>query len=130
MLLRSALAALVTIVATASTAPACAQVQRVFPQNALRGALVIGDPPEIAMNGKPARLAPGARIRDQSNLLAMSGTLIGTRLLVNYTLDPMDLVKDVWILTPEEAAKRPWPTTPRQAEEWLFDPVAQAWSRP
>ena len=128
MLLRSALAALIAIAATAWTGSACAQ--RVFPQNALRGALVVGDPPEITLNGKPARLAPGARIRNQSNLLAMSGTLVGAKLLVHYTLDPLDLVKDVWILTPEEAAKRPWPTTPRQAEEWLFDPVAQTWSRP
>jgi hypothetical protein len=130
LLPRSAFAALVVLSATLTTLPAVAQVQRTFPQNALRGALVIGEPPEITLNGKPARLAPGARIRNQANMLEMSGSLTGARLLVHYTLDSFDLVKDVWILTPAEAAKKPWPTTPQQAQEWLFDPVAQTWSRP
>ena len=39
--------------------PAAAQVQRSFPQNALRGTIVFGTAPEIAVNGQPARLAPG-----------------------------------------------------------------------
>lgn len=114
----------------AAAGQANAQVQRVFPPNALRGALVIGEPPEATLNGRPARLAPGARIRNQANAIEMSGALSGARLLVNYTFDASDLIKDVWILTPDEAAKRPWPTTARQAEEWTFDPVAQSWSRP
>jgi hypothetical protein len=130
MLLRSAFAALVALSAALTALPAAAQVQRTFPQNALRGALVVGEPPEITLNGRPARLAPGARIRNQANMLQMSGSLTGVRLLVHYTLDSVDLVKDVWILTPAEAAKKPWPTTPQQAQEWLFDPVAQVWSRP
>jgi hypothetical protein len=50
------------------TASAAAQVQRAFPQNALRGAIVIGVAPEIQLNGVPARLAPGARIRDGNNM--------------------------------------------------------------
>ena len=130
LLLRSAFAALVVLSTALVALPATAQVQRTFPQNALRGALVVGEPPEITLNGKPARLAPGARIRNQANMLEMSGSLTGARLLVHYTLDSFELVKDVWILTPAEAAKKPWPTTPQQAQEWLFDPVAQAWSRP
>ena len=129
-MLRPALAIhLALLIATASGVVA-AQVQRVFPQNALRGALVIGNPPEATLNGDPARLAPGVRIRGTSNMLAMSGTLTGGRLLVNYTLDTSGLIKDVWILTPEEADRRPWPTTQKQADEWLFDPIAQTWTRP
>jgi hypothetical protein len=108
---------------------AAAQVQRNFPQDALRGALVIDAPPEVRLNGEAARLAPGARIRNADNMMVMSGTLTGTRLLVHYTLDTLGLVKDVWILTPAEAGKRPWPSTPEQAQQWLFDPVAQVWSR-
>ena len=38
------------------------------------------------MNGNPLRLAPGARIRGQNNMLAMSGSLVGQRLAVHYTL--------------------------------------------
>jgi hypothetical protein len=107
-----------------------AQAQRVFPATALRGALVVTDPPAILLNDQPARLAPGARIRNASNMLQLSGSLVGARLLVHYTLDPNGQVLDAWILTPAEAAKRPWPTTPQQAQEWAFDPVAQTWSRP
>ena len=120
--------------AIASAALVCfaasAQVQRNFPAAALRGDLTMGITPEIVLNGKPARLAPGARIRGQDNLMVMSGALSGSRLLVHYTLDPNGQVRDVWILRAEEAARRPWPTTPEQAGAWSFDPAAQTWTRP
>jgi hypothetical protein len=115
--------------ATCLIAPAAAQ-QRAFPQNALRGALIINSPYEATLNGQPARLAPGLRVRGQNNMLEMSGALLGAKLLVNYAVDTQGLVKEVWILTPEEAAKSPWPTTPAQAQAWSFDPVAQTWSKP
>jgi hypothetical protein len=111
-------------------APASAQVQRAFPQNALRGAIVIGVAPDIQLNGDPARLAPGARIRDGNNMTVVPSALTGGRYLVHYTIDTSGLVKDVWILRPEEAAVRPWPETQRQAMEWRFDPVGQVWVKP
>ena len=123
-------AAAIAVMLAAASGLTMAQVQRNFPQTALRGALVIGNPPEATLNGDPARLAPGARIRTADNMLAMSGSLTGSRLLVHYTLDTLGLIKDVWILSPDEAAKRPWPTTLQQAEDWSFDPVAQTWTRP
>ena len=118
------------LLAASFLAPAGAQVQRNFPQNALRGALVVGVPPEITLNGQTARLAPGSRIRGQTNMIEMSGGLTGSRLLVNYTLDSSGLVKDVWILRAEEAAVRPWPSTPEQAQTWQFDAAAQTWTKP
>ena len=124
--------ALFAVVFTAlfiAVAPASAQVQRNFPAEALRGALVVENAPEITLNGTPARLAPGARIRGQNNMLAMSGAIAGQRLLVHYTFDMNGHIKDVWILTPEEAARQPWPTTPQQAASWSFDSAAQAWTR-
>ena len=128
---RCALAGLLaTTLVVAHVPPAAAQAQRNFPATALRGYLVIGDPPEVALNGKPARLAPGARIRGQDNMVQMSGTLSGAKLLVHYTVDTYGLVKDVWILRPEEAAVRPWPATLEQAQTWVFDPTAQTWSKP
>jgi hypothetical protein len=111
-------------------APAAAQVQRAFPQNALRGAIVIGVGPDIQINGQPARLAPGARIRDQNNMTVVPSVLTGGRYLVNYSVDTSGLVKDVWILRPEEAAMQPWPTSPDQAQAWSFDPVGQVWTKP
>ena len=109
--------------------PATAQVQRNFPAATLRGALVVENGSEIRLNGEPARLAPGARIRGQNNMLVMSNSLAGQRLLVHYTFDMQGQVKDVWILTPGEAAKRPWPSTPQEAERWEFDISAQTWTQ-
>lgn len=111
-------------------APAAAQVQRAFPQNALRGALVIGVAPDIQLNGGPARLAPGGRIRDPNNMTVVPSELTGGRYLVHYTVDTSGLVKDVWILRPDEAAVRPWPTTPAEARSWTFDPIGQVWTKP
>jgi hypothetical protein len=110
--------------------PAAAQVQRNFPVNALRGELLVVQPPDALLNGKPARLAPGLRIRGQNNLLVISGEAVGQKLVVHYTLDTLGLVKDVWILTPAEMRNKPWPTTPREAQTWAFDPIAQVWSKP
>ena len=122
---------LLALVAAAWLAgPAAGQVQRVFPATALRGAIVVGEAPEIALNGRPARLAPGARIRDANNMTVVPGGLLGGRFLVHYTVDTSGLVKDVWILRPEEAAVRPWPTMPVEAQAWTFDPAAQVWIKP
>jgi hypothetical protein len=122
---------LAALTAAVLVAPAAAQVQRAFPQNAMRGALVMGTPPEVTLNGQPARLAPGVRVRNQANMLEMTGALIGQRLLVNYTLeDAGGLISNVWILRPEEAAVRPWPTKLEELQTWSFDPAAQVWTKP
>ena len=118
------------VLALAFCMPAAAQVQRSFPPNALRGELIVGEIPQVAVNGVQGSLAPGARIRGQNNMLQMSGSLVGAKLLVHYTLDTAGQVKDIWILTPEEAAKRPWPRTTRELERWEFDFSAQTWSKP
>lgn len=107
-----------------------AQAQRLFQANALRGELVVVQPPEVLLNDRPARLAPGARIRNPLNMIQMSGSLLGQTLAVNYTLDSMGMVMDVWILSDAERAQKPWPTTPEQARRWVFDPTLQSWSRP
>ena len=122
---------LIACVAAATIAqPAFAQLKREFPQNALRGRIEFGAPPELRLNGKPARLAPGSRIRGTNNMLVMSGELSGQRLVVNYTYDTSGLVHDVWLLRAEEAVVQPWPTTPEQAASWSFNPAGQFWTRP
>lgn len=83
-------------------------MQRVFPQKVERGTIKFSDIPlEVAVNGKPERLAPGVRVRNEHNMVALSGTLVGQTYLVNYLRDPMGLVRDIWILTPEEARTMP-----------------------
>jgi hypothetical protein len=81
-----------------------AQVEpRKFPPTALRGVLVVTQPPQITLNGLPAQLSPGARIRAPNNLLVLSGTLLGQSLLVNYVQDAQGQIHEVWILTEAEA---------------------------
>lgn len=105
-------------------------VQRGFPANALRGEIAFGQPPDVQLNGQAGRLAPASRIRGTNNLLVMSGALMGKKAAVNYTLDPLGLVQDVWILTDAERARQPWPTKAAEAKAWSFDPVAQVWTKP
>ena len=120
---------LMAALALALAGAVSAQTSRPFPAHALRGTLVVVQPPEVQLNSQPARLAPGSRIRGADNLVQMSGALVGAQLLVHYTLDPTGLLQDVWILTPDEAARKPWPTLAAEAQTWLFNPAAQVWSK-
>lgn len=84
--------------------PAHAQaVQREFPAKALRGSMVVVQPPLVAMDDKPTRFAPGARILDTSNRLVQPSTLINQELTVNYTVDLRGQVHHVWLLSEAEA---------------------------
>ena len=122
---------LFAVVAAATiAAPAFAQVQRPFPQNALRGTMTFGQPPVVALNGKATQLSPGARVRDGNNMVVMTGQLVDLKVVVNYTIDAAGQVRDVWILRPEEVKMRPWPVTTDQAQAWSFDPAAQTWTKP
>jgi hypothetical protein len=89
--------------------PAPAQTaQRQFPPSALRGMLQVTTAPEVLLNGAPARLSPGARLKDANNMLVLPATLAGQRMLVNYVRDPQGLVHEVWLLNSAEAQeKRP-----------------------
>ena len=79
---------------------------RAFPERALRGTLVVQTAPEVLLDRAPARLSPGARIRDVNNLLVMPAQLAGQELTVNYLRDPQGLVHEVWILNAAEAAQK------------------------
>ena len=110
--------------------PAAAQTQRQFTSKALRGEVVFGTPPEVTLNGKPARLAPGARVRDANNLIQLPASLAGRKAVVNYTLELEGQLLDVWILTAQEAAKQPWPRTLQEAQTWSFSDGGQVWIKP
>ena len=121
---------IMTAAAACIATSAVAQVQRAFPQNALRGVIAFGLMPEVKVNDVAARVAPGAQIRDANNTVVLPGAVTGGRFIVHYTVDTSGLVKDVWILRPEEMAVQPWPTTREQAATWRFDPVGQFWVKP
>jgi hypothetical protein len=102
--------------------------RKLSPQS-LRGELLVVATPEALLNGQAVRLAPGARIHGQDNMLVMSGRAAGEKLTVNYTADTYGLVMEVWILRPEEIAQR-WPKTLEEASSWLFEPQTQTWTKP
>jgi hypothetical protein len=76
---------------------------RNFPVGTLRGKFRVIDGNDVMLDGRADRLAPGARIRSGQNMLVMSGAITGQNLLVNYTRDAAGMLREVWILTPDEA---------------------------
>lgn len=75
---------------------------RRFPEVAKRAEFVVRLSPEVLVNGEPQRMAPGGRIYNERNFIVMPASVTGQKFVVNYTKDLSGLVKDVWILTPEE----------------------------
>jgi hypothetical protein len=104
-------------------------IQRQLPVGSLRGELIVTNPPEVTLNGKADRLAPGSRIRGQNNMLVFPGAAVGQKLVVNYTRESYGLILDVWVLREDEMAKR-WPKTAEEAAKWSFDPLTQTWTKP
>ena len=76
---------------------------RTFPVGTLRGKFMVINAPDVELDGQVDRLAPGARIRSEQNMLVMAGAIVGQKYLVNYTRDAAGLLREVWILTPNEA---------------------------
>lgn len=97
---------LLTLVLGTSPLAQAEALPRAFPDSALRGKMTVTQPPDITLDGQPARLSPGSRIRNVNNTLALSGTLVGQELTVNYTRDGYGMVHEVWILSPNEIAQK------------------------
>jgi hypothetical protein len=78
---------------------------RSIPEEAKRGDIRHRQDMVVEISGKLQRLAPGAQIRDASNRILLP-TALPPGVPVKYLLDAEGLVRQVWILTPEEAAQR------------------------
>jgi hypothetical protein len=77
---------------------------RTIPADAQRAKLRHVEQNRIELDGKAAQLAPGAQIRDTSNRIVVpSAVPAGT--LVKYRRDASGAVRQIWILTPEEAKR-------------------------
>jgi len=87
-----------------SVALAHAQV-RTIPGEAKRGKIRHVQETIVSIDGVEQRLAPGAQIRDEENRIIVP-TAVPAGAPVKYLLDAEGLVRRVWILTPQEAAKR------------------------
>jgi hypothetical protein len=102
--LRISLTALTIATALGWLMPANAQeMVREFPTAARRATLEVTAPPDVLINGLAERLSPGARIKGPTNLMVMSGQLVGQRLVVNYLRNSQGLIQEVWILNATEA---------------------------
>ncbi|HEY4081386.1 MAG TPA: hypothetical protein VGM81_11865 [Burkholderiaceae bacterium] len=128
---RVMLSSLALLAACALSLPAQAQVHRHFPANALRGEFEMQAFPNVQINHRAARMAPGGRIWGDTGLLQQPGALIGGRYIVNYRVEASSgLVIEVWILNPVELANKRWPHTSQEAATWQFDAASQTWTKP
>jgi hypothetical protein len=93
-----------TIMMLAGFATFASAQLRTVPQDAKGGKIQHVQDMIVAIDGVQKRLAPGAQIRDASNRLVLPVSLAaGTP--VKYLLDPDGMVRQVWILSPQEAAQ-------------------------
>ena len=95
--------ALLILLIALLAAPAAAQL-RTIPQDAKRGEMRHVQASTVELNGRTAQLAPGAQIRDTSNRIIVP-TALPAGALVRYRLDAMGQIREVWLLTPREAAQ-------------------------
>lgn len=98
---------LIGLLATALVLPALPALAagRPFPVGAQRGTMTPGPFPQIIINGKIRRMAPGCRIFGQNNLIILSNSIQGSNLLVNFLEDGQGNILTVWILTAVEASQ-------------------------
>jgi len=98
--------------------PAFGQL-RTIPQEAKRGQMSHLQDMVVAIDGKPARLSPGAQIRDPDNRLVLPVSLPGNS-DVKYVVDESGMVHRVWILTAQEKARtdqaKPQPPAEKKPE--------------
>ena len=91
--------------ALACAVPAAALAQfRNLPKDAKRGHIRHLQAMLVAIDGTTMRLAPGAQIRGPNNLIVLP-TALPDGALIKYTVDGEGMVKQVWILSPQEAAQ-------------------------
>lgn len=104
------IAACAILASAAATFPteSRAQFQRIFPQNVKRGTIKFSEIPlQVKLDGNEERLAPGARVRGPMNTFVLNNQLVGQTYTVNYIRDPAGMVRDIWLLTPDEASTLP-----------------------
>jgi hypothetical protein len=93
---------------------------RNFPERALRGDIKAYEYPAMKIGDRIYRLSPGSRIYNRQNLIIMPASLQVQTAPIMYTLDTRGDLASVWLLTLEEAARRPLPkpaTPPQPAQK-------------
>jgi hypothetical protein len=80
------------------------RAERGFPLKAQRAEMTFVAVPDVLIDGKPERLAHTVRVRDERNALVMPGVVNGRTAVVNYLRDGGGTVREVRILSAQEAA--------------------------
>jgi hypothetical protein len=76
---------------------------RSFPADSYLGTFQVEIAPDVTIDRKPFRLAPGSLIRNTQNLI-LTPSMVQGRYWVAYTKDPLGNIKLVWVLTENELA--------------------------
>jgi hypothetical protein len=87
---------------------AAAAQLRDIPADARRGKLVHVYDMDVQIDGVPQRLARGAQIRDADNRIVMP-TSVPPESQIRYLFNAEGMVRQVWILSPREAAQQDQP---------------------
>jgi len=81
---------------------------RTLPAHAAHGKIRHLQDMVVQIDGKQARLARGAQVRDAHNRILVP-TAIPAGSIVRYTINPQGEIAAVWLLTAHEAAQLPAP---------------------
>ena len=90
--------------ALALAGPAAAQL-RPIPDEAKRGLIQHVADMTVSVDGKQMKLAPGATIRNQQNLIIVPVALPRDGAQAEFVLDASGQISRVWLLTREEAER-------------------------
>lgn len=74
------------------------QVTMQIPSHAKQAVMQVTQAPWVLLDGAPAQLAPGARIRNPQFSLVLSASLTGQQWLIQYTLNTLGQIQDVWLI--------------------------------
>jgi hypothetical protein len=97
-------ALLATVLLAVSAAAPAQQRALPIPEAAVAGQIRHVEQMVVEIDGQRQLLAPGAQIRDESNRLILP-IAIPAGAKVKYLLDASGMVRQIWILTPEEVGR-------------------------
>ena len=78
---------------------------RTLPDDTERGYIAPMEGSTVLIDGRPMRLAPGATIRNQQNLIIVPASLPPEGSRVEYTLDADGAIFRAWLVTDEETTR-------------------------
>ena len=84
------------------SSPIFAAADRPLPKDGILGMFHPAAIPAIVIDDETIKLAAGAQIRDQKNLIVQTGAINGPDVHVLYQKNPQGQIQHMWILTDQE----------------------------